>query len=91
MLELKIRRALVVLLAGLFFLVAATAELNGAGPAEAFLKAGVSCAVVTGLAIALLRTVEDAVVKLSKHPAGTRPGAMAPTMIEGPDDAHGDR
>ncbi len=60
MLELKLRRALVYGTTGVFFLVAATAQLQGASVGETALKAGVACVVMTVIGVALLNTIGGA-------------------------------
>ncbi len=60
MIVIKIRRAIVYVATGLFFAVAALAQLQGAGPLDAFLKAGVACLILTAIGFVIARIVDDA-------------------------------
>ncbi len=63
MLEIALRKAVVYATTGVFFLVAATAQLQGASIAETFLKAGIACAVMTVVGVVALRIVAEALHK----------------------------
>lgn len=63
MTALKFRRAIVYLTTGIFFVVAAVAQLQGNTALDAFTKAGVAAAVLTCGGMALAHIVDDAVKK----------------------------
>jgi hypothetical protein len=58
-LEIALRKAVVYATTGVFFLVAATAQLQGASIAETFLKAGIACATMTVVGVVALRIVAE--------------------------------
>jgi hypothetical protein len=66
----KLRKLISVLVTGVFFLVAAIGVLNGATTLDALVRAGITSLVVTGLAIAFLRTVEDALTRATDEKSG---------------------
>ena len=78
MLEIALRKAVVYATTGVFFLVAATAQLQGASIAETFLKAGIACAVMTVVGVVALRIVAEALRK----PAETQDAAKAAAEAE---------
>jgi hypothetical protein len=63
MVAVKARKATAYVLTLAFFSAAAMALLHGASTMEAFLKAGALCLVCTGLAIPLLKLIEEALEK----------------------------
>ena len=70
LLALRLRRLISLLVTGVFFVVAALGELNGATTQDAMLRAGIASLVVAALAIAFLRTVEDALTRVAREKAG---------------------
>ena len=64
----KIRQGMVYTLTGIFFVVAAIAQLEGDTVTDAFGKAGIACAVLTGMSWAIIRILDDAAKKLATAP-----------------------
>lgn len=60
MVALKLRQAIVYAATGLFFLVAALSQLQGASMQDTVVKSAVSCLVLVMLGLALVRVIEDA-------------------------------
>ena len=59
-LTVKIRQGIVLGTTGMFFVVAALGQMNGASGTDAFVKAGIACLVVVCLSIAFLSVIEPA-------------------------------
>ena len=78
MTALKFRRAVVYLTTGIFFFVAAMAQLQGNTALDAFTKAGVAAAVLTCGGMALAHIVDDAAKK------GAAPAPKAETETKAP-------
>ncbi len=67
---LRLRRLISVVVTGVFFAVAALGITDGAATLDAFVRAGIASLVVALLAIALLRTVEDALARIANEKVG---------------------
>jgi hypothetical protein len=85
-LEIALRKAVVYATTGVFFVVAATAQLQGASIAETFLKAGIACAVMTVVGVVALRIVAEglrtpATEAQDAAKAGTEAEASGPAGI----------
>jgi len=70
MLTLRLRRIIACLITGVFFAVAALAEVNGASLQDAIVKAAVAAAVLTCLAIAFLHILDDALGRMGETQSG---------------------
>ena len=82
MIEINVRKVLVYVATAVFFVVAATAQLQGAATTDVFLKAGVSCAVTLLLGLPLVGII-DRGIQRSLHTAATTDkagAASAPTI-----------
>jgi hypothetical protein len=87
---LRLRKLISVLVTGVFFAVAALGELSGATPQDAFVRAAIAGLVVAGLAIAFLRTVEDALSRAASEEVGGSKTKLRPEGMTGADES-GDR
>ena len=86
MLEIKIRKAVVYATTGVFFLVAALAQLQGDLMGDTALKAGLACAVMYAAGKTLIRIVTAAIQQpapaAAPAPTSGQPvAATAPTQI----------
>lgn len=79
MIVIKIRRAIVYAATGLFFAVAALAQVQGDGPLDAFLKAGVACLVLSGIGFMIARIVDDAARRATEADSAGPHKTMAAT------------
>ena len=82
MIEINVRKVLVYVATAVFFVVAATAQLQGAATIDAFLKAGVSCIVTLLLGLPLVNIIDHGIQR-SLHAAATTDKAgvaSAPTL-----------
>jgi len=82
MIEINVRKVLVYVATAVFFVVAATAQLQGAATMDAFLKAGVSCAVTLLLGLPLVGIIDRGIQRGLRAPATTDKAgaASAPTL-----------
>ncbi len=86
----KIRQGMVYTLTGIFFVVAAMAQLEGDTVTDAFGKAGIACVVLTGMSWAIIRILDDAARKLATgqdgqgalEAGGPQPAPAAPNGSE---------
>lgn len=91
MIAIKVRRGIVYVTTAIFFFVAATAQLQGNTPLDAFWKAGVAAAVMTCGGLVLAHIVDDAAKKpATKKTAATTaksqqelPAATTTALAEG--------
>lgn len=84
----RLRKLIPVVVTGVYFVVAASAALSGATTEDTLVRAGVAGLVVAALAIAFLRTVEDALTRVASENEGgfsaaTRPEEMTDSAESG--------
>lgn len=71
MITIKVRRGIVYITTGVFFAVAALAQLQGNTPLDTFMKAGVAAAVLTCGGMVLAHIVDDAASKAAPSKGAT--------------------
>lgn len=71
MIVVKIRRGVVYAATGVFFAMAAIAQLQGDDTLDAFVKAGVACLVLVIIGVLILRIVDDAAGKATETGANS--------------------
>ena len=69
MMAIKVRRGIVYVTTGVFFALAALAQLQGNSPLDTFMKAGVAAAVLTCGGLVLAHMVDDATRKAARKAA----------------------
>lgn len=78
MIEIDVRRLLVYGATGVFFLMAAMGQLQGASLADTFLKAGAGCLVVLLLGLPVVRIVDNAVARGKAAEAAPQNAVVTP-------------
>jgi hypothetical protein len=76
-LTLKVRQGIVYLATAVFFGVAITAQMQGAGGMDVYVKAGAACLILVAGGLGLVHILDDAAAKMQRLSAAQAEGIKA--------------